>query len=123
MLCQKMKNKALVQRCIKICLKNNKKNKINQATYMCIDHTPGERHGYLRMIGESVIELWLSLWIQPTYKQQITLENQQHAYAKTKTQISCAVTAQLISVFVFATQIVQSLFFLNPEFQASSLLL
>ena len=29
-------------------------------------------------------------------------------------------TAKLISVFVFATRIVQSLFFLNPKFQASS---
>ena len=42
---------------------------------------------------------------------------------KTKTQISCAVTTELISAFVFATQIVQSLFFLNLKFQASSLLL
>ena len=42
------------------------------------------------------------------------------AYAKTKTQISCAVTAQLISAFVFATRIVQSLYFLNPKFQVSS---
>ena len=44
------------------------------------------------------------------------------AFAKTKTQISCAVTAQLISAFIFAKQIVQSIFmyFLNPEFQASS---
>ena len=41
-------------------------------------------------------------------------------YAKTKTQISCAVTAQLISAFVFATRIVQSLYFLNPKFQAPS---
>ena len=31
--------------------------------------------------------------------------------------------AQLISVFVFATQIVQSIYFLNPKFQASSHLL
>ena len=38
-------------------------------------------------------------------------------------QISCAVTAQLISAFVFATRIVQSLYFLNPNFQASSYLL
>ena len=38
-------------------------------------------------------------------------------------QISCAVTAQLISGFVFATWIVQSLFYLNPKFQASSYLL
>ena len=45
------------------------------------------------------------------------------AYAKTKTQISFAVTAKLISAFVFATWIVQSLFYLNPKFQASSHLL
>ena len=32
-------------------------------------------------------------------------------------------TAKLISAFVFATRIVQFLFFLNPKFQASSLLL
>ena len=37
------------------------------------------------------------------------------AYAKTKQQISCAVTAQLISAFVFATRIVQFLFFLNQK--------
>ena len=47
-------------------------------------------------------------------------ENQQSAYAKTKTQISFAVTAKLISAFVFATWIVQSLYFLNAKFQASS---
>ena len=46
-----------------------------------------------------------------------------YAYAKTKTQISCAETAQLISAFVFTTQIVQSLYFLKPKFQASSHLL
>ena len=45
------------------------------------------------------------------------------AYAKTKTQISFAVTAKLISACVFATWIVQDLFFLNPKFQASSNLL
>ena len=39
---------------------------------------------------------------------------------KTKTQISFAVTAKLISAFVFATQIVQSLNFLYNKFQASS---
>ena len=42
------------------------------------------------------------------------------AYAKTKAQISFAVTAKLISAFVFATRIVQFLFYLNPKFQASS---
>ena len=40
--------------------------------------------------------------------------NQIFAYAKTKAQISFAVTAKLISAFVFATGIVQFLFFLNP---------
>ena len=34
--------------------------------------------------------------------------------------ISCVITAHLISAFVFATRIVQSLFDLNPNFQASS---
>ena len=42
---------------------------------------------------------------------------------KTKTQISFAVTAKLISAFVFATRIVRSLYFLNMEFHASSHLL
>ena len=45
------------------------------------------------------------------------------AYAKTKTQISFAVTAKLISAFVFATRIIQFLYYLNPKFQASSHLL
>ena len=42
------------------------------------------------------------------------------AYAKTKTQISCAVTAQLLSAFVSAIRIVQSIYYLNPKCQASS---
>ena len=33
---------------------------------------------------------------------------------KTKAQINCLVTTHLISTFVFATYIVQSLYFLNP---------
>ena len=45
------------------------------------------------------------------------------AYAKTKMQISFGVTAKLFNAFVFATWIVQSLYFLNPKFQASSYLL
>ena len=45
------------------------------------------------------------------------------AYAKTKTQISFAVTAKLISAFVFATRIVQSLYLLNSKFQAASIIL
>ena len=44
------------------------------------------------------------------------------ANAKTKPEISCAVTAQLICLFVFAIQIVKFLFYVNANFQASSLL-
>ena len=40
-------------------------------------------------------------------------------FAKTKTQISFAVIAKLFSDFVVATQIVQSLYFLDPKFHAS----
>ena len=47
-------------------------------------------------------------------------ENRIFANANAKTQISFAVTVKLISAFVIATQIEQSLFFLNPKFQASS---
>ena len=47
-------------------------------------------------------------------------ENRIFVYAKTKAQISFAVTAKLISAFVFATRIVQFLFYLNPKLQASS---
>ena len=39
---------------------------------------------------------------------------------KTKTQISIAVTAKLISAFVFATRLVQSLYFLDMKFLVSS---
>ena len=44
-------------------------------------------------------------------------------YAKTETHISCAVTAQLIGAFVFATRIVLFLSYLYPKFQASSFML
>ena len=54
------------------------------------------------------------------HKWAASWENQQSAYAKTKTQFSFAVTAKLISAFVFTTWIAQSLYFLNPKFQASS---
>ena len=53
----------------------------------------------------------------------LVMKKSAFAYAKTKTQISFAVTAKLISAFVFVTLIVQSLNFLNPKFQASSHLL
>ena len=57
------------------------------------------------------------------FKMSLVMRKRIFAYAKTKTQISFAVTAKLISAFVFAAWIVQSLFFLNPKFHASSHLL
>ena len=59
-----------------------------------------------------------------SYKQRNGTEQtfeppQQYAYAKTKVQISFAVASKLISAFVFAKRIVQSLFYLYPKFQAS----
>ena len=59
----------------------------------------------------------------PVFNWAATWENRIFANAKTKTQISFAVTSKLISVFVFATWIVQSLCFLNPKFQVPSHLL
>ena len=50
-------------------------------------------------------------------------EKQFFAFVKTKAQISCAVTAQLISAFVFATRIVQFLLYVYSKFQDSSHLL
>ena len=44
-------------------------------------------------------------------------ENTAFAYAKTKVPISRAVTAHLFNAFVFATEIVQSLYILNTKFQ------
>ena len=48
------------------------------------------------------------------------MRNRIFAYAKSKAQISFAVTAKLFRAFVFAAGIVLFLFFLNPKFQASS---
>ena len=42
-----------------------------------------------------------------------------HMRKKTKTQISFAVTAKMISAFVFTTRIEQFLYFLIPKFQVS----
>ena len=48
------------------------------------------------------------------------LDKTHFTYAKTKAQISFAVTAKLVIAFVFVTGIVQFLYFLNPKFTASS---
>ena len=41
------------------------------------------------------------------------------SYVKTKAKISCAVTARLISAFVFAVWIVESIYFPNVQFLLS----
>ena len=64
-------------------------------------------------------ESCLTIWFEPRYEKTVFFLHMR----KQMTQISFAVTAKLISAFVFATRIVQSLCFLNPEFQASSHLL
>ena len=78
----------------------------------------------IQKLNKSLINNYIICFKQPaTYLRIIWAllwENRLFAYAKTKTQISFAVTAKLISAFVFATRIVQSLFFLNAKFQASS---
>ena len=48
---------------------------------------------------------------------------QRSAYAKTKAKINFTVTTKLSNAFVFATWIVQFLYFLNPKFPASNHLL
>ena len=52
------------------------------------------------------------------------MKNRIFAYAKNKgaDQLCSNSNAQLISAYVFATQIAQSLFYLNPKFQGSSFL-
>ena len=71
----------------------------------------------------SYIVKFLNLYTTTNFIWAASWENQLFAYAKTKTQISFVVTAKLISAFVFATLIVQALYFLNPKFQASNHLL
>ena len=44
------------------------------------------------------------------------------AYAKTKTQISFAVTAKLNSAFVIAIRMVHCLYYLNPKFKPLAIL-
>ena len=121
--------------------KNNKKHstnmqnkrmliKIKSYIYSCIPL----KHWH--MMSDSLRYTWMvkSCWIEQNTKKSLcqyslcitciilaaSWESQLFAYAKTKTQISFAVTAKLICAFVFPTRMVQSLCFLNPKFQASS---
>ena len=66
---------------------------------------------------------WYILYFQVCFslhKMSLVMRKPAFSYAKTKSQISLAVTAKLISALFFATNKVQSLFFLNTKFPASS---
>ena len=79
------------------------------------DFYQGMQHLLYKMHGRYVnLDNFFGLYLSCVMKKPA------FAYAKTKTQISFAITAKLISSFVFATWIVQSLYFVNPKFQASS---
>ena len=53
-------------------------------------------------------------------KTTICIDENKGAY-QLGSYISFAVTAKLISTFAFATRIAESLFYLNPKFQVSSI--
>ena len=55
-------------------------------------------------------------------KSELPHQKNNNLHMRKQRRRSAVVTAQLISAFVFATQIVQSLCFFNLKFQASSLL-
>ena len=57
--------------------------------------------------------------LQPEMKEK-KIEPPTICICETKDADRFAVTTKLISAFVFATRIIQFLFYLNPKFQASS---
>ena len=65
---------------------------------------------YIDSLGANLKDLRNNVKIQLS---QIYRTSSTYAYAKTNVQISFAVTAKLISAFVFATWIVESLYFKN----------
>ena len=72
----------------------------------------------MRLTIQSVI--WKILQVYHQYFEPPCEKTNNLHRQKTKTQIRFTVTVKLISVFVFATWIVNFLFFLNPKFRASS---
>ena len=72
----------------------------------------------------SIVKSDLKLVLQCIHEHSLCITNEPHhektgffANAKTKAQISFAVTAKLIGPFVFATRIVQLLLYVYPKFQ------
>ena len=68
-------------------------------------------------VHEETLEIEIMIIIEPPHEitNNLQMRNQK--------QISFAVTAKLINAFVFTTEIVQFLYFLNPKFPASNHLL
>ena len=74
----------------------------------------------------SILQLIFTVWsvlsariFFGNYQLSLVMRKPAFSYAKTKTQISFAVTAKLISAFVFASRIVEFLYYLNPKCHAS----
>ena len=65
----------------------------------------------------------LKMFKTPVCKMSLVMRKPDFCICKNKDAEQLAVTAKLISAFVFAIQIVQSLYFLNQKFQVSSDLL
>ena len=55
---------------------------------------------------------------EPCHKKTCLLHMQEQRH-RSAAQISCTITLQLISAFVFATKILQTLYILNAKFKAS----
>ena len=89
------------------------------STFLCINHISViyDNHVCAFLYGTHINGIILRAY-EPRHEKTCFF-----AYEKTKPQISCAVTAQLISAFVFATQVAQPIDFLNLKFQASRHLL
>ena len=66
-------------------------------------------------------KIFIIIYVQSNEPCHEKKKKQIFAYAKTKAQISFAVTAKLISAFVFTTRIIKLFLLLYPKFQASSL--
>ena len=75
------------------------------------------RKGAIVSFSFAITEIGLPVVSRVMRKPAFLCEN------KCADQLHSNITAHLISAFVFATQIVQFLYFLNPKFQASSRLL
>ena len=75
------------------------------------------KHKVLNLANTSPFQLFLKMLTFLHSTNEPRHENRIFAYVKTKMQISFAVTAKLISAFVFAIRIVKSRYYLNPKFK------